>query len=190
MESGLWFPRRFNTDKNTFHLYENLMPTITISRNKSKSLAVVHRKLSITGGSSVKNRSDSHVSFQENRWGVFGIPSPGSPSAVPGRASPRDPQLKPIQHVDGTYLKHQPEEEHHSNTGNNICMVLDDKLMAQHRRVLVGLFSDPHGDTIRPNFCFTQRRCSLFLPGIIVILLRENAQSSPLLPTSKGPSCN
>lgn len=47
-----------------------------------------------------------------------------------------------------TYLKHQSEQEHHSNTGNNICMVLDDKLMAQHRRVLVSLLSDPHVGTI------------------------------------------
>lgn len=51
-----------------------------------------------------------------------------------------------------THLKHQAEEKHHSNTGNNICMVLDDKLMAQHRRIFVSLFSDPHVDAIRPTF--------------------------------------
>lgn len=51
-----------------------------------------------------------------------------------------------------THLKHQAEEKHHSNTGNNICMILDDKLMAQHRRILVSLFSDPHVDAIRPTF--------------------------------------
>ncbi|KAI3355240.1 hypothetical protein L3Q82_018097 [Scortum barcoo] len=58
----------------------------------------------------------------------------------------------------GTHLKHEPEEEHHSNAGNDICMVLDDKLMAQHWRVLVALLSDPHVDAVRPNFRFTQRR--------------------------------
>lgn len=43
-----------------------------------------------------------------------------------------------------TYLKHQPQEEHHSNTGNNICMVLDDKLVAHHGWVLGRLLSDRH----------------------------------------------
>ena len=56
-----------------------------------------------------------------------------------------------------TYLKHQPEEEHHSNAGNNICMVLDDKLMAQHRRVFVRLFPDPHVDVVRKKRRFARR---------------------------------
>lgn len=44
-------------------------------RNKRKrEQATVNRKLSITRGSSVKNGSDSHVSFYYNRLGVFGIP--------------------------------------------------------------------------------------------------------------------
>lgn len=43
-----------------------------------------------------------------------------------------------------TYLKHKPKKEHHSNTGNNICMILDDKLMAENWRVLAILLSDPH----------------------------------------------
>lgn len=55
------------------------------------------------------------------------------------------------QHVVGTHLKHKPEEEHHSNTGHNVCMVLDDKLMAEHRRVLVALLSDRHVDSARPR---------------------------------------
>lgn len=149
-----------------------------ISWNKSKSEAIERRKLSITGGSSVKNRSDSHVSFHHNS-----IRHPVHQQSVlcAGPAPPRDPQVKPIHRVYRTYLKHQPEKKHHSNTGNNICMVLDDKLMAQHWRTLGGLFSDPHVDTIRPNFCFTRRRCSLFLSDIItiIILLCENPQSSP-----------
>lgn len=61
-----------------------------------------------------------------------------------------------------THLKHQSEKEHHSNAGNNICMVLDDKLMAQHRRVLVRLFSDPHVDAVRKTVAFAQRGCEVF----------------------------
>lgn len=102
------------------------------------------------------------------------------------RASPHEQCLKAIQHVYGTYLKHQPEQENHSNTGNNICMVLDDKLMAQHRRVLVSFFPDPHVDTVLSNFCFTQRRCNRFLTGDIMILLCET-RKTPLLPSSTGP---
>lgn len=66
-----------------------------------------------------------------------------------------------------THLKHQPEQENHSNTGNNICMVLDHKLVAQHRWVLVGLFSDPHVDAIRRSFTlrFTQ---TLFFSSLSV----------------------
>lgn len=45
----------------------------TISRNKSNQEAIEERKLSITGGSSKKNRSASHVSFQENKCEVFGF---------------------------------------------------------------------------------------------------------------------
>lgn len=135
----------------------------------------MRRKLSITRGSSVKNRSDSHVSFQQNRWGVFGIISTNSRSTVQGEHPPHGPQLISIQHVDGTHLKHQSEKEHHSNTGNNICMVLDDKLMAQHRRILVSLFSDPHVGAIGPNLCFTQHRCSRFLSEMINTVLLKAA---------------
>lgn len=120
---------------------------------------------------------------------VFGIPVCRWILRCARRAPPHDPLSKPIQHVDGTYLKHQPEQEHHSNTGNNICMVLDDKLMAHHRRILVCLFSDPHVDTIRSNFCLAQRECSRFLLDSI-IPLNENTQSSLLLPTSTGPGSN
>lgn len=113
------------------------------------------------------------------------------PAAGPAERPRMTPRWNPIQHVDGTHLKHQPEEEHHSNTGNNICMVLDDKLMAQHRRVLVGLFSDPHLETTRPNFRLAQRGRDRSLSGYIFIILPcEDAQSSLLLPTSKGPGSN
>lgn len=56
----------------------------------------------------------------------------------------RDARLKTTKCKGTTYLKHQPQEEHHSNTGNNICMVLDDKLVAHHGWVLVRLLSDRH----------------------------------------------
>lgn len=84
---------------------------------------------------------------------------PGSRSAAPGSAFPHYFAIRnPIQDVDGTYLEHQPEEEHHSNTGNNICMVLDDKLVAHHRRILVGLFTDPHVDAVWPQTFFFKER--------------------------------
>lgn len=55
-----------------------------------------------------------------------------------------------------THLEHQPEQDHHSNNGNNVCMVLDDELVAQHRRVLVRLLSDAHVDALprTPFFAF------------------------------------
>lgn len=56
---------------------------------------------------------------------------------------------EPPAYVDGTHLEHQPEEEHHSNTRNNVCMVLDDELVAHHRRILVALFPDAHVDAAR-----------------------------------------
>lgn len=49
-----------------------------------------------------------------------------------------------MKYKEKTYLKHQAQEEHHSNTGNNICMVLDDELVAHHRWALVRLLSDRH----------------------------------------------
>lgn len=61
----------------------------------------------------------------------------------------------------GTYLEHQPEEEHHSNTRNNVCMVLDDELVAHHRRVLVALFPDAHVDAAR------QPPSQLFFPCLV-----------------------
>jgi len=160
----------------------------------------VQRKLSITRGSSLKNRSDSHVTFQEDRWEALGISDRSGPSTLPVESiSRRDPRPKPIQHVDGTYLKHEPEEEHHSQAGNNICMVLDDKLMAQHWRILVGLLSDRHVDSLRHHLCFTRRRCSRFLLFVIIIIISsssssnlqyEDAQSSLLLPLREGPGSN
>lgn len=83
-----------------------------------------------------------------------------------------------------THLKHQPEKEHHSNTGNNICMVLDDKLMAQHRRVLGGLLSDPHLGEIRPNFffCLASRGADV-VAFCRILLLSWSAR------TLKAPSC-
>lgn len=102
-------------------------------------------------------------------------------ASIPAQRTPPGPRQ--------THLKHQPEEEHHSNTGHNICMVLDDKLVAHHRRVLACLFSDPHLNAVRPNFCFSQRRRSRFLSGsfLLITLRGENARSSLLLPVSKGP---
>lgn len=99
------------------------------------------------------------------------------------------PQHKdPIQHVDGTHLKHQPEKEHHSNTGNNICMVLDDKLMAQHRRVLGGLLSDPHLGEIRPNFSFLffklRRAAQMWSPSVGYCCCRGVRGRSKLPPAS------
>lgn len=88
-----------------------------------------------------------------------------------------------------TYLKHQPEQEHHSNTGNNICMVLDDKLMAENRRILVGLLSDPHVDAIRDTFAFARRRCGLSLPDSEGFFARERSEL-PLLPIATGPGWN
>lgn len=143
-------------------------------------------KLSITRGSS-EEQIRQPCQFPGEQMGSIRHPCPRA-------SSPPHPQHKdPIQHVDGTHLKHQPEKEHHSNTGNNICMVLDDKLMAQHRRVLGGLLSDPHLGEIRPNFffyCVAQRRCGRFLSDTVVVVECEDAQSSLLLPTSKGPGCN
>lgn len=55
-------------------------------------------------------------------------------------------------------------------------MVLDDKLMAQHRRILVSFFPDPHVDAVLSNFCFTRRRCNRFLSDDIIMLLYESAQ--------------
>lgn len=99
------------------------------------------------------------------------------------RASPHEQCLKAIQHVYGTYLKHQPEQENHSNTGNNICMVLDDKLMAQHRRVLVSFFPDPHVDAVLSNFCFALRSADVagFYQIVVLAFFARRAQFPCLL---------
>lgn len=75
-------------------------------------------------------------------------------------AKNRNPPQKKLERVDGTHLEHEPEEEQHSNTRNNVCMVLDDELVAHHRRVLVALFPDAHVDAARSpphahNFFFS-----------------------------------
>ena len=41
--------------------------------------------------------------------------------------------------VGRTYLKHEANNENHGNARHNVCMVLYDELMAEYRRVLVGL---------------------------------------------------
>lgn len=60
-------------------------------------------------------------------------------------------------------------------------MVLDDKLVAHHRRVLVRLFSDPHVDAIRPNFFAS--RCADVVAFFPILLLPFSAR------TLKAPSC-
>lgn len=85
-----------------------------------------------------------------------------------------------------TYLKHQPQEENHSNTGNNICMVLDDKLVAHHGWVLSGLLSDRHDGAV--VFDYMLRRSSRFLSDDNGITLQsEDTPSSLLLPINAGP---
>lgn len=55
-----------------------------------------------------------------------------------------DTRVKATKSKTTIYLKHQAQKEHHSNAGNNICMVLDDELVAHHGWVLVRLLSDRH----------------------------------------------
>lgn len=136
-------------------------------------------------GSSVKKRADSHVRFWWSRLGQFGIPVSRQPLRCAGVSIPallRD--YKALQDVDGTYLEHQPEEEHHSNTGNNICMVLDDKLVAHHRRILVGLFSDPHVDAVWPQTFFPPLFPSQMRSAFFKILSLAFG-----VKTLKAPSC-
>lgn len=87
--------------------------------------------------------------------------------------------------MHGIYLKHQPEQEHHSNAGNNICMVLDDELVAHHRGILVGLLSDPHVDTIWSQLLFGVIAVAFLL--YCIILRYGCTRGSLLLPTSTGP---
>merc|ERR1719264_2073273 len=42
------------------------------------------------------------------------------------------------------YLEHQPHHEDHGHAGDDVCMILDDKFMAQDRRVLRLLSLDHH----------------------------------------------
>jgi len=44
----------------------------------------------------------------------------------------------------GGDLEHQAHHEHHGNTGHDVRVVLDDELMAEHRRSLGLLLHDVH----------------------------------------------
>ena len=49
------------------------------------------------------------------------------------------------------HLEHESHHENHGHTGDNIRVVLDDKLMAENRRILARLFPlDDHGCDLVP----------------------------------------
>ena len=118
MESGLWFSpqvalmqanisrKNKQTNKKRGVMIHQLGESMKRdlkkrSTKRGEMKATVHRKnFSIRRGSSVKNRSDSHVSFQESRWGAFGIlvrdhhplpqtPGPHSTCGLTSNISPR-----------------------------------------------------------------------------------------------------
>ena len=43
-----------------------------------------------------------------------------------------------------TNLEHQPQQNHHRCTGNNVCMILDNKLMAENRWILRASTTPPN----------------------------------------------
>jgi hypothetical protein len=55
------------------------------------------------------------------------------------RKAAHQPRMRGIRHGKPTYLKHEADNQHHSNTGYNICMVLNDELMTENRRTLTTL---------------------------------------------------
>ena len=141
----------------------------------------------------MKNRSDSHVSFQESRWGAFGIlvreHHPPTTTTTPNTRTP-------FNMWTGLTSNISPRRNTIATQETISAWFWMTNSWLSTGGFLVVFFRIPISARFGPTFlffflnCVAQRRCGRLLSDTVVVVECEDAQSSLLLPTSNGPGCN